>query len=65
MTSGKVTGNKSFIIRTFANESFVEKVGLLVITVILSGFLIPFVSNEIQRKKTKNETLLQVYRPLK
>ncbi|MDI9858007.1 hypothetical protein [Flectobacillus roseus] len=50
---------KSILAKTIRSESFVEKIILLFATAIISGFLIPYVTNEIQRTRLKNEIILQ------
>ncbi|HVG17124.1 MAG TPA: hypothetical protein VM935_19280 [Chitinophagaceae bacterium] len=45
--------------KTISSESFIEKVLLLVLTIVLSGFLIPYITNWIQSRKSKNEVVLQ------
>lgn len=51
--------DKSVLIKTLASESFLEKIILLFITVFISGLLVPYISNEIQRGRSKNEIILQ------
>ncbi len=51
--------DKSPFSKTICSESFLEKLILLTLTVLLSGLLIPYVSGEIQRTKTKNDIILQ------
>ena len=53
------TKEKSILSKTLGSESFIEKIVLLFVTVLLSGLLIPYVTNEIQRTKSKNEVILQ------
>jgi len=47
------------ILKTINSESFIEKIILLILTVLLSGLLIPYVSTAIQRKKIRNDTIIQ------
>jgi hypothetical protein len=51
--------DKSTLSKTISSESFLEKIILLIITVLLSGLLIPYVTSEIQRRKIKNDIILQ------
>lgn len=52
-------GNTSAVLKTLSNESFIEKFILLILTVLLSGLIIPYVTSEIQRRKTRNDILIQ------
>ena len=53
------TKEKSGFLKTLRSESFIEKIVLLFVTALISGLLIPYVTNEIQRTKSKNEVILQ------
>lgn len=51
--------DKSILFKTLNSESFIGNAIILVLPVLLSGLLIPYVTNEIQRIKTKNEIIFQ------
>jgi hypothetical protein len=40
-------------------NSFLEKVTILILTILLTGFVIPLIWNRIQTRKSKNEIVLQ------
>lgn len=47
------------ISRTIRSEAFIEKFFLLILTALLSGLLIPVVTTDIQRRKTRNDIITQ------
>jgi len=46
-------------IEIFKSDSFVEKASLLLLTALISGFLVPYISSEIQRRAARNDAIIQ------
>ena len=63
-TSKKPVSNNSILLKTIKNESFIEKFVLLILTVFLSGLLIPYITTQIQRTKARNDIVLQAQNKL-
>src|SRR4051794_27464018 len=49
----------SKIRKILLGESFIEKASLLILTALISGLLIPYIGNNIQSKKAKNDIVFQ------
>jgi|SRR5215831_4915195 len=45
--------------KMFSSDSLFEKIFLLLLTAIITGLLVPYISNTIQSKRSKNERILQ------
>lgn len=50
---------QSAFMETVGSASFLEKMIILLFTFLGSGLLIPFISNDIQRTKAKNDVIMQ------
>lgn len=59
-TFSETTGKEQGVVRTaLVSASFVEKAVLLLLTALITGLLIPYVSNKIQTTNAHNEIVLQ------